>query len=313
MPHSISPTLQTLWHYLHRFFWMSVGSCLTAFALEVFLIPNQIIDGGIVGLSIMGATLTGKPLTPLFLLILNAPFVYLAYKRLGKGLVIQMLCALLTFAFWLSILHEWPPFVFEGEMLEVIVLGGLLLGIGTGLIIRAGGCLDGTEILAILMNKKHGYTVGQVILFFNTFIFAGAGFVFNDWHSAIFSFMTFLVVIQIMDKVIVGMDETKSVSVISPKSEKIREALIHELELGVTILYGRGGYSGEDIEILHIITERLELGQLKEVIYREDPKAFVAIENLHEISNGTYAGRRRKGTKKSPTRAFFKPAKGSHA
>lgn len=303
--------LKSIWQKLHLLFWMGIGSCLAAFSLEVFLIPNQIIDGGIVGIAIICGELLTKELMPLFLLLLNTPFIYLAYKRLGKDLVIQMLCALFFFASWMFFFHRWPPFVFSGEMLEVIVLGGLLLGIGIGLIIRAGGCLDGTEILAILLNKTYGYTVGQVILFFNTFIFVAAGFAFGNWHSAIFSFMTFLVVIQIMDKVIVGMDDTKAVTIVSRHSKRICKAIIHELELGVTVLYGRGGYSGEDIEILRIVTERLELGQLKQLIYREDPRAFVAIENLHEISNGTYAVRRR--GKLSPTRAFLKPAKGQHA
>lgn len=299
-----------LLHQLHRFFWTAIGALMTAFALEVFLIPNQVIDGGIIGIAIMLSTLFGKSLLPVFLLALNIPFVYVAFRHLGRGLVVQMLAANVLFAVALVIFHHSPPFVFEGEMIEVIVVGGLLLGIGLGLIIRAGGCLDGTEILAIMLNKRYGYTVGQVILIINTFIFAAAGLVFGDWHSAIFSFMTFIIVIQIMDKVIVGMDETKSVMIISNRSGPIREAIIEQLQLGVTVMYGRGGFSGEEIEILYVITERLQLGQLKEIVYNEDPKAFLAIENLHEISNGTYSGRRKAG--ESIARAFLKPAKGAH-
>lgn len=95
-----------------------------------------------------------------------------------------------------------------------------------------------------------------------------------------------LIVVKIMDAVIVGLDETKSVLIISANSSEIAQAIIHELGLGLTIIYGRGGFSGDEREILYVIAERLQLADLKELIYREDPQAFIAIENLHEVANG---------------------------
>ncbi len=260
---------------------------LVAFSLEVFLIPNQIIDGGIIGVAMIGGQLFGQHLFPTFYVILNLPFVYLAYRNLGRGFVTQMLIAILVFSASVTGLHHWMSWHFTGDMLEVIVIGGLLLGIGVGLIIRVGGCLDGTEILAILVNKRYGYTVGQVVLCINIFIFALSGIAFGDWHPPIYSFMTFIVAIQLIDKVIVGMEETKSVMIMSDKPKEISEAIIHELGLGLTIMYGRGGFSGEECEILYVITERLQLQAVKDVAYRFDSHAFIAVESLHEVSFGT--------------------------
>src|SRR5262249_25733476 len=158
------------------------------------------------------------------------------------------------------------------------------LGVGLGLIIREGGCLDGTEILGIIINRRTGFTVGQVVLFCNIFVFGAAGLVFKDWHPPLLSLITYIVVIRIMDSVIVGLDETKSVLIISAKSKAIADAIIHELGLGLTVMYGRGGFSGSEREILYVIVERLQLADLKDLILREDPSAFIAIENLHEVT-----------------------------
>jgi uncharacterized membrane-anchored protein YitT (DUF2179 family) len=154
------------------------------------------------------------------------------------------------------------------------------------MIIRYGGCLDGTEILGIIINRKSGFSVGQVVLFCNIFIFGAAGLVFKDWHPPLLSLIAYMVVIKVMDYIIVGLDETKSVMIISSKSAKIAEAIVHELGLGLTVMYGRGGFSGDAREILYVIAERLQLAELKEIIHREDPLAFIAIENLHEVTYG---------------------------
>ena len=198
-----------------------------------------------------------------------------------------MLFALGCFVGFIFLIQQVLHITFSAESLEVVVIGGAILGIGIGLIIRYGGCLDGTEILGIIINKSTGITVGQVVLLCNVFIFTAAGFVSNDWHPALLSLITFMVATKVMDAVIVGLEETKSVWIISPKSNAISKAIIHELGLGVTILYGKGGYSGTPTEVLYVISERLQLAELKELVYRQDPSAFMAIENIHEVANGT--------------------------
>lgn len=281
------PQAKSLVSQIFIYFWMAVGAFLAAFAIEVFFIPNNLFDGGIVGVSMIFANIFGKKLLPYFFVMFNLPFIYLAYRSIGKVFVAHVLFAVLLFAGSTVLLHNFlPGWQFEGESLEVVVIGGAILGIGIGMIIRYGGCLDGTEILGLLINRRTGFTVGQVVLVCNVFIFGAVGIVFQDWHPPLLSLIAYIVVIKIMDSVIVGLDETKSVLIISAKSKAIADAIIHELGLGLTIMYGRGGFSGDEREILYVIAERLQLAELKELIYREDPSAFIAIENLHEVANG---------------------------
>ncbi len=276
------------------FLWLAIGAFLAAFAIQVFLIPNRLIDGGIVGIAMIMGNLSHPKYIPYFLVLINLPFIYLAYKHIGKSFVIQMLFAVLMFAGSMVLLEKYTTWAFTGDPLEVVVIGGAILGIGIGLIIRYGGCLDGTEILGLIVNKKTGFTVGQTVLFCNIFVFGAAGFVFQDWHPPLLSLITYMVVVKIMDTVIIGLDETKSVLIISSKSKQIADAIIHELGLGLTIMYGRGGFSGDEREILYVIAERLQLAELKELINREDPSAFIAIENLHEVANGNKGQPQRK-------------------
>lgn len=280
-----APPKRSFLSHLMTYFWMSVGAFLFAFAIQAIFIPNHLIDGGIVGVAMIFGNIFGPGVIPFLLILFNLPFLLLAYRSIGKGFVLHMIVANLLFAGFMVLISHVMPYQFHGESIEVVVAGGTMLGIGIGLIIREGGCLDGTEILGIIINRRTGFTVGQVVLVCNFFVFGAAGLVFQDWHPPLMSMITYIVVIKIMDSVIVGLDETKSVLIISPKSKTIADSIVHELGLGLTIMYGRGGYSGDEREILYVIVERLQLAELKDIVLREDPKAFMAIENLHEVTN----------------------------
>ena len=268
--------------YLLALFWTALGAFLAALAIKMFLFPNHLIDGGVIGIAMILTRLTDKFLFPLYFIILTLPFIYLSFK-----FIIQMILAVIFFAISLSFLNHIQPF--ESDPLEVIVIGGAILGIGAGLIIRNGGCLDGTEILAIIINRKKGFTVGQVVLFINIFIFAAYGLIFQDWHIAFRSLLTYVVAFKMMDIVIVGLDELKSVIIISSKPEEITQLVMHEMGLGLTVMYGRGGYSRNATEILFVIVERLDLADLKDLVLQKDPAAFMAVENLHEVVYGRQA------------------------
>lgn len=304
-----APTSRNLRSYISTYFWITLGAFLAAFSIEVFFFPNQLIDGGIVGLSMILGNMFGKDLIPIFLICLNAPFLYLAMRSIGHTFLLQMFISVLLFSGFLSLISHSLGWEFHGETIEVVVIGGALLGIGIGLIIRAGGGLDGTEVLGIVLNKKLGFTVGQVVLSCNIFVFGAAGIVFQDWHPPILSLITYMVVIKVMDTVIVGLDETKSVMVISRKAKEIGKEIVHELGLGLTVLYGRGGFSGADRELLYVTAERLQLAELKELILNKDPLAFIAIQNLHEVANGMQGLRQGKG--RTSTKKLFNKLLGS--
>ncbi|MBN1914671.1 MAG: YitT family protein [Parachlamydiales bacterium] len=276
---------------------ITIGALLAAIAIRIFLYPNKLIDGGVVGLSLIGARLFGDHYLPYFLLALNCPFIYLAYRSIRKSFVLHMLISVLLFAGFLFILRNAPTF--HGDLLEIIVIGGALLGTGVGLIIRNGGCTDGTEILAILINRKKGLTVGQIILIVNIIIFSAYGWIFKDWHIAFLSLIMYIVAFKMIDLVIAGLEELKSVIIITSEPKKISDMIMHELGLGLTIIPGIGGFSGKTQRMLYIIVERLDLAALKEVVLREDPSAFMAIENLHEVAYGKHVSEISKKRKKN--------------
>jgi uncharacterized membrane-anchored protein YitT (DUF2179 family) len=283
---------------LLEYFGIALGSFLGALSIRMFLYPNQLIDGGIVGISLILGRLTNDSLISLYLILLNLPFVYLAYKFIRRTFVIQMLIAISIFAFFLSWLEFVPPF--HGDPLEIIALGGAILGIGSGLIIRYGGCTDGSEILGIIANKRFGFTVGQVVLVFNFFVFTGYGLIFLDWHIAVKSLLTYIVAFKMIDLVIVGLDEIKSVTVISSKSDELSAAILEELGLGLTITNGRGGYTGEERNILNIIVERLDLADLKDLILKIDQQAFISISNIYEVVYSHKSQRKPFRTRRKP-------------
>ncbi|RDB31628.1 YitT family protein [Candidatus Similichlamydia laticola] len=267
-----------------------LGALLTAFSLHFFLLPNKLIDGGTVGLAILVTQFLETPSRlPLAVLILSFPFVLLAHRHIGRQFVMRMLLAAMSFSFGLYLMEGLETH-FVGDILEIVVFGGITLGCGIGLIIRNGGCLDGSEIVAILVNRRFGYTVGQVIVAFNVLIFTIAGFLYSDWNSALRSLMTYFVAYKIIDMVLQGFDEVKAVTIISKRPKEVAEAIIREIGVGITIMYGRGGFSGDNREILYIIIERLQLVELKSVVLREDTEAFIAIEDLHEVVTGTGTG-----------------------
>ena len=290
----VSVASKTPKQFIFSSIWMILGAFVAAFSLEVFLVPNAIIDGGVIGVSILISKLFGDQLMYPLVVLLNLPFLYLAGKNISKAMVIQMIIALVAFAIFGSWIGHSPDIAvfnpYKGDLLEIVVIGGLLLGFGVGLIIRSGGCLDGTEILGLLINKRYGISVGNVVLAVNAVIFTIAGFVFGDWHAPIQSLITFFVVIKIMDMVIMGIDEMKSVMIFSSKPREIADTLMNTMGLGLTYIQGRGGFSGEQKEILFLMAERLQLSEIKHAVHSHDPEAFIAIENLHEVATNNLKG-----------------------
>ena len=275
---------KSFFHLLKTYLWIAVGAFLAAISIELFLYPNNLIDGGIIGIGLIIGKKTNPDYIPLYLFLLNLPFVYLSYKHIRKSFIIPMGAAITLFSLFLALLKNAPKF--HGDPIEISVLGGAILGVGVGLVIRYGGCLDGSEILGIIINKRYGFTVGQVVLLFNMFVFTFYALVSLDWHAGVKSLLTYIVAFKMIDLVIVGLDEIKSVMVISEESEKIAKNVLKELGLGLTVTPGRGGYSGSNKDILNIIVERLDLAELKDLILDIDPKAFISISNVYEVLYG---------------------------
>ncbi|WP_078549080.1 YitT family protein [Litchfieldia alkalitelluris] len=264
-----------------------LGAVLMAVGLEIFLVPNQVIDGGIVGISIILSHLTGWKLG-LFLFTLNVPFFYVGYKLIGKTFAISTLFGVTVLAISTTLLHPVP--VLTHDPLLASVFGGMILGIGVGIVIRYGGSLDGTEVLAILFQKKSPFSVGEIIMFFNLFILGSAGFVFG-WDRAMYSLIAYFIAFKTIDITIQGIDESKSVWIISENYYVLGEAIIARLGRGVTYLNGEGAFTGDDKKVIFCVITRLEEAKLKSIVEEIDPNAFLAVANIAEVRGGRFKKR----------------------
>lgn len=261
-----------------------IGAIIAAIGLEIFLIPNQIIDGGIIGISIMASHLTQMPLS-LFIILFNLPFLYIGYIQIGRTFAFSTMFAICSLSFWVTVLRPIPGLT--QDLFLASVFGGIILGIGVGLIIRYGGSLDGTEIIAIILDKRTGFSVGEIIMFFNVFILGSAGLVFS-WDRAMYSMVAYFVAFKLIDITIEGLDESKGVIIVSDKAEEIAEVLMTRLGRGVTFLHGRGAYTGEAKNVLYSVITRLEISKLKSIIDEIDEDAFVTIHEVHEVMGGRF-------------------------
>ncbi|MEH7419357.1 hypothetical protein COJ85_12785 [Bacillus sp. AFS076308] len=267
---------------LKRVIAIFIGAVLMATGLEIFLVPNNVIDGGVTGISIMLSHISGLPLG-LFIFILNLPFFYLGYKQIGKTFAISSVFGIIVLSIFTSLFYPIPAFT--DDILLATIFGGIILGVGVGLVIRYGGALDGTEILAILINKKVPFSVGEIIMFFNLFILGAAGFVFT-WDRAMYSILAYIIAFKTIDVVVLGLEQSKSAWIFSNKNKEIGDAILARLGRGVTYMNGEGAYSGDDTKVIFCVITRLEEAELKNIVDEIDTTAFLAIADIAEVRGG---------------------------
>lgn len=255
-----------------------LGAIITAYSLDIFLIPNSMIDGGITGISMMLSQITNIKLGILILAI-NLPFLALGWKNNGKIFLAKTLYAMIIFSLLLSYFNGFNEIT--DDMLLASAFGGILLGLGTGLIIHHGGCLDGTEVIAILLSKKSSMSVGQVVLFFNMIIYSVSSFLYG-WDRALYSLLTYFITFKIIDLIDDGLNQAKAVMIITDKSETISENIYRKLGRTVTFLDGEGFVSGQKV-ILYCVITRVEVSDLKKIVEDDDNSAFVTISDVSEI------------------------------
>ena len=260
------------------FLLITLGATLAALALEIFLVPNNIIDGGIIGISIMISYITKVKLS-ILTFVLNIPFLILGYKQLGKSFLIKAAYAMLVFSVLLEQFKPVPELT--NDILLATVFGGLLLGIGVGFVIKFGACLDGTEVVAILINKKTSFSVGQVVMFLNFFIYSTSGLLFG-WDRALYSILTYFITFKIIDMVSEVFEQSKADMIITNHVEEISNSIYKHLGRTVTMLEGEGLISGKKV-VLYAVVTRIEIPELKRIVAADDYSAFVTITDVNEI------------------------------
>lgn len=267
-------------------FLISLGVLSAGFGLKGFLLPNNFIDGGAVGISLLLSEISGISLS-ILLIVVNIPFIVLGFYSISREFALKTALAIIA----LSILVAFFPYPqITADKLLVAVFGGFFLGSGIGLAVRGGGVIDGTEVLAINLSKKLGLTIGDIILILNIIIFSFAAWLLSI-ETALYSILTYLAASKTVDFIIEGIEEYTGVTIISVKYDEIKNMITDELGRGLTIYkgergFGKSGHRNNEIKIIFTVLTRLEVNRLKTGIEKIDPDAFVIMNSIKDTKGG---------------------------
>ena len=272
---------------LKNFLQIAVGIVLAVVAMKGFMIPNKFLDGGLTGISILLYEIFHINISFL-VIVLNALFIYLGYRRIGKTFAVQTTIAVVLLAIALFFIDITP---ITKDKLLIAIFGGLLMGTGVGLVIRGGGVIDGAEVIAVFTGRRTGFSNSEIIMLINTLIFAVAALQFGI-ETAMYSIITYFTATRAINYVVDGIEQFTAVNIISAKHEEIKSFLVNEMGKGITVYKGERGYLPgsfdikTDADIIVTIVTRLEIKQIEEALHKIDPKVFMYVQTIKEASGG---------------------------
>lgn len=268
------------------------GTIVSAFALKSFLVPNSFLDGGVTGISLLLHDIFHFNLG-LTIILANIPFIIMGGFHVNRRFALKTLACVILLAACL----EFIPYpLVTTDKLIVSVFGGFFLGLGIGLAMRGGCALDGLEVLALYTLKRSSFTISEIILGLNVIIFLIAAIHF-DLQVALYAMLTYFIASRTINYVIEGLEEYTGVTIISEKSEQIKEKLVLQLGRGITVYKGERGFMKEsfdvsqDCDIVFTIVTRLEVRRLKNTVHTIDPKAFIFTNTIKEAAGGVLVKR----------------------
>lgn len=263
------------------------GTGLAVLAMKGFMIPNKFLDGGITGISILLHEIFHWNISVLVILF-NLPFIYLGYLRIGKTFAVLTVIAVLLLALGLQFVHIEPV---TSDRLLIAFFGGIIIGSGIGVVIRAGGVIDGAEVIAVFTKRRTGLSNTEIIMILNTFIFSCAA-LYLGLETAMYSIITYFAATKATEYVVDGIEEFTAMNIVSSKPEEVKYFLVNEMSKGITVYKGERGYLPgsydikTDTDIIVTVVTRLEIRQMRDAIMEIDPKAFIFVQRITEASGG---------------------------
>jgi uncharacterized membrane-anchored protein YitT (DUF2179 family) len=268
-------------------FYIITGVFCAAIALEAFMLPNKFLDGGVTGIAIIINLNFGVNLN-LLLVIINIPFLYLGWKKIGKTFAIQSGFSVLLLTVVLHFMEIEP---ITDDKVLIAVFGGVLMGTGIGLIIRGGGLIDGFEVITEFVQKNSAFSGSEITVFLNSIIMLVAAIFFGT-DAALYSILTYFTAIKMTDYVVEGFEEYTALTIISRDDDKVKELIVKEFGKAISVYKGERGYLPETFHIKHpcdiimTVVTRLEVHRIKEAIQQIDPKAFFYVQTIKEVKGG---------------------------
>lgn len=277
-----------------NFLMLTAAGIINAIGVTLFLAPVKLFDSGISGTAFLLDMITPEWLVMSFFLIaLNFPFFIFGGKKLGVDFVIYSLYAISVYSvaalMFRNILpidfSNGSPFTGDDKLLSA-VFGGLLSGIGSGMVIRFGGAIDGVEVMAVIFSKKIGCTVGTFVMTYNIILYSVSALIYRSWLIPLYSIITYAVGIKAVDFVVEGLDKAKAVQIFTSGESDLAKALTEELGRGATVFNASGVYSQQEKQVILCVANRFEIGRVKRIVKEHDPKAFVTITEVSETMGG---------------------------
>ncbi|MBQ8382271.1 MAG: YitT family protein [Clostridia bacterium] len=278
-----------------NFVLLTVAGIINSIGVTIFLAPVNLFDSGMSGTAMLLNNITPEFLTlSVFLIVLNFPFYIIGYKKLGLDFVIYSLYAIAVYSIMSFLFQSVLPIDFTNgspitgqDRLLTAIFGGLISGIGSGLVIRFGGAIDGVEVIAVLTAKKIGITVGTFVMIYNVILYTVSALVYSSWEIPLYSVIAYMVGIKAVDFIVEGLDKAKAVYIITEKTTQLPQMLSEELGRGVTILDAQGVYSRNRKTMIYCVVNRFEINRVKRLVKEVDDSAFVTVNDISETVGGS--------------------------
>ena len=273
------------------FIFLTLAGVINAIGVTVFLAPVDLYDSGISGTSILLSQVTPAWMSlSFFLLLLNVPLFLYGYRKQGLSFTACSLYAIGIYSLAAFLITDVLPVdvsiaspLAGRDLLLCSIFGGLLSGVGSGLTIRSGGAIDGIDVLAIIFAKRIGISVGTFVMGYNLLIYTLSGILLRSWILPLYSIVAYVAALKTVDFLVEGLDRSKAAMIVTAKAGLICAALSDEFQCGITILEGKGYYSGSRKEIIYIVLNRFQIPRLKALVHELDPLAYITITEIADV------------------------------
>lgn len=276
---------------LKNFLLITVAGVINAFGITMFLSPVNLYDSGISGTSMLLERITPDFMSlSLFLVLLNIPLFIFGYKRLGTAFTVYAIYAVTVYSLSAWVINDILPIdvslssPFAGQdLLLCSLFGGVISGLGSGLTIRAGGAMDGVEVMAVIFAKKLGLTVGTFVMIYNVALYLLCGIIFRSWILPLYSVVTYCAALKTVDFMVEGIDRAKAAMIVTVNPDEVCRAVMSAFGTGATTMEAKGGYSNSPRTVVYFVVNRFQIGRLRSIVQEADPTAYVTISDVADI------------------------------
>ncbi|RCW51083.1 YitT family protein [Paenibacillus prosopidis] len=264
-----------------------IGTAIYAFGLHYFVLPNQLMEGGVTGIAVLLNYAAGWPLS-ISTLLLNIPLFFLGWKALGRGQMIYTLVGVVSLSCFLALMEqlirlEWlVPFQSTNDYMLAALYAGVTLGTGLGVVFRFGGTTGGVDIVARILTRSKGISMGQIILTLDAVII-GVSIIYISVEKVLYTLVTVFIASKLIDFIQDGAYAAKAFSIITEQGSVMSKQITIELDRGVTLIPAKGAFSGQQKEVVYCVVQRQEIRRLKTIVRKIDPRAFIVINEVHDV------------------------------